>query len=101
MKSKRQKNVRRKYDDKFKEEIVRRHLDGEPAPQLAEHFGISSTGLIYRWKEQALQKMGDGEGGLSPSRMEAELRELRKKLKRTEQERDILKKALGIFSQPG
>jgi transposase-like protein len=42
-----------------------------------------------------------GEGALSPARLEGELRDLRKRLKRTEQERDILKKALAIFSQPG
>jgi len=103
MKSKSEKKLRRKYDEKFKEEVVRRHVEGESAGQLAEEFGISSTTLIYRWKEQALGKGASAASGASgawlPSRLEAELREVRRELKRVEQERDILKKALAIFSQ--
>ena len=99
MKSKNGKKSRRKYDESFKQEVVRRHLEGESAPQLAQDFGISSTTLIYRWKEQALRQNGAGKTTTSASLLEAEVRELRRKLRRVEQERDILKKALGIFSQ--
>ena len=98
MKSKKSRRTRRKYDDNFKAEVVRRHLEGESGPELARHFGISSTTLIYRWKEQALAQMPP-EGTASATQLEAEVRSLRRQLKRAEQQRDVLKKALSIFSQ--
>lgn len=100
MKSKRSRRTRRKYDETFKAEVVRRHLEGESGPELADHFGISSTTLIYRWKEQALAAL-PAEGSISATHLEAEVRDLRRQLKRVEQERDVLKKALSIFSQQG
>lgn len=100
MKSTKSRRTRRKYDENFKAEVVRRHLEGESGPELADHFGISSTALIYRWKEQALAELPVG-GCISATQLEAEVRDLRRQLKRVEQERDVLKKALSIFSQQG
>ena len=100
MKSKKSRQTRRKYDENFKAEVVRRHLEGESGPELADHFGISSTAMIYRWKEQALAEIPAG-GSISATQLETEVRDLRRQLKRVEQERDVLKKALSIFSQQG
>ena len=50
--------------------------------------------LVYRWKAEAL-----GQQGQVASTLEARVRQLEEQLRRTERERDILKKALAIFSQ--
>ncbi len=89
MKSTKSRQTRRKYDENFKAEVVRRHLEGESGPELADHFGISLTALIYRWEEQALAELPVG-GCISATRLEAEVRDLRRHLKRVEQERDVL-----------
>ena len=57
--------------------------------------------LLHIWKSR-FQREGEkaftGKGLLSPEK--AELRKLRKELEKTKEERDILKKALAVFSKP-
>ena len=50
--------------------------------------------MIYRWKKES-KKIES----FSHSSESIEIKVLRKQLKEVEQERDILKKALGIFSR--
>ncbi len=84
---------RRRYDAEFKSNVLKMHKGGRSVPSLAASFGINET-LIYRWKKEAK------ESKLSSKMDEiAEIKHLRKQLKEVEQERDILKKALGIFSR--
>lgn len=83
---------RRHYDDQFKEEAVRLVTAGQRSvPNVARSLGISAN-ILYRWKELA-QASG------TPLTNQTELNHLREQLRRTEQERDILKKALAIFSR--
>jgi len=70
------------------------HLDGYSAKSVCEHLGLSSTNLIYRWKAELV-----AEGGPLAETLDIEVRELRDELRRTQRERDILKKALAILSQ--
>ena len=87
---------RRNYSDDFKEEAVRMLLDGHSASSVAKNLGLSTTSILYRWKKQSVQK-----GGQAASVLETRVRELEEELRLVERERDILKKALSIFSQKG
>jgi transposase len=79
---------RRKYDDAYKQQALQLLRQGQSVPRVAQALGISE-GLLYRWKQS-----------LRPAAVEQELDQLRQKLKQVETERDILKKALSIFSRP-
>ena len=85
---------RRQYSDELKAEAVQMLLDGHSAPSVASRLGLSGTNVLYRWKAKLLSASGP-----AATALEARVQELEKELRRVEQERDILKKALGIFSQ--
>ena len=87
-------NGRRQYSDEFKAEAVQMLLDGHSANSVASRLGLSGTNVLYRWKARMLS-----ESGPAATALEARVQELEKELRRVEQERDILKKALAIFSQ--
>jgi transposase len=90
----RPKPPRRVYTEDFKKEAVQMLLDGQSAPSVADHLGIPHTSLLYRWKAEIL-----GQEGRAASALEVRVRQLQEQLRRTERERDVLKKALAIFSQ--
>ena len=92
--SRRGKVERRQYDREFKDEAVKMLLDGHSAESVASHLGISSTSVLYRWKSERVKQ-----GGQTSTAMERRIQELEEQLRVTERERDILKKALSIFSQ--
>jgi len=90
----------RRFDKEFKIEAVR--LASEPGntqSEIERDLGISQ-GIISRWKRE-LRKDGDqafpGKGRLKPD--DDELRRLKRENERLRQERDILKKAVAIFSE--
>jgi len=84
---------RRQYDDALKQEAVQMLLDGHTAQSIVDNLGITGTNLLYRWKAKFIEKSGP-----AASTLEARVRQLEEDLRRTERERDILKKALAIFS---
>lgn len=86
-------NARRHYDESLKEEAVRMLLEGYSASSIAANLGINSASLIHRWKNASVSQSPVAES------LELEIRQLREQLSRAERERDILKKALSIFSQ--
>ncbi len=88
--------ARRTYNDEFKEEAVRMLLDGHSATSVATNLGLSTTSILYRWKVESVRS-----GGQAASVLETRVRELEEQLRVVERERDILKKALSIFSQKG
>ena len=85
---------RRQYDDELKAEAVQMLLDGHSATSVVSRLGLSGTNILYRWKAKMLS-----ESGPAATALEARVQELERELRRVEQERDILKKALAIFSQ--
>ena len=93
---------RRKYDPDFKRNAVK--LAEEPARTVAgvaENLGISKD-LLYRWRRTQrvngeLAFPGNGREALTSQQQK--IRELEKSLKNAEMERDILKKAMAIFSR--
>ncbi len=80
---------RRKYDEEFKQQALAMVHNGQSPRSVAEALGISEN-LIHRWKRAARAL---------PQATEDEIEELRRRLKQAEMERDILKKALSIFSR--
>lgn len=93
---------RREYDSDFKRNAVRlTEESGQTIVEIAENLGIGKD-LLYRWRrEQRAQNElafpGKGREGLSIQQQR--IRDLEKKLKDAEMERDILKKAMAIFSR--
>ena len=91
---------RRKYDREFKTEAVRLVTeDGRRATEVARNLGIH-VNLIYLWKKQLAEDPKEAFPGLGRLKAsEAELRTLQRELSDVKEERDILKKALAIFSK--
>lgn len=92
--------MRKKYDKEFKIEAVRLAKEpGNTAAKIERDLGIGQ-GVISHWKRQ-LREDGDeafpGKGHLKPQ--DEQLRNLKRENERLRRERDILKKAVGIFSQ--
>jgi len=85
---------KREYSQEFKEEAVQMMVDGHSAQSIVSNLGITSTSLLYKWKKDIL-----GQNGETALEWEQRVCELEKKCKRLEIEREILKKALSIFSQ--
>lgn len=88
------KSKRRRYPEEFRREAVQMFLDGHTAASVKERLGLSSATLLYRWKQQLLER-----GGPVASTLDDRVRELEAELLRVERERDILKKALAIFGR--
>jgi len=93
-KANRKTRERRTFTDEFKRDAVQMLLDGHSAPSVAKNLGLKSTNLLYRWKAKLV-----AEGGPVAEALDDEVRQLREELHRTKRERDILKKALAIFSR--
>ena len=91
---KRSSTPRRQYTLEFKEEAVRMVLDGHSVASVCQRLGLSSPNLLYNWKRKLVEQ-----GGTAAVGLEARVRELEAELRRVEQERDILKKALAIFGR--
>jgi transposase len=92
----------RTYTKEFKLEALELlESSGKSAAQLERELGIT-TGLLLKWRDRYQVKRESGEAQLAPSDMaeaQAEIKRLRRQLKIAEQERDILKKAVSIFSK--
>jgi len=93
-KSTKTKPARRIFAKEFKEEAVQMLLDGHSASSVSKNLGIGNTNLLYRWKAEQV-----ADGGSVAESLDGEVRQLREELQRTKRERDILKKALAIFSR--
>jgi len=87
----------RKYDREFKIEAVRMASEpGVTAKDVERRLGIG-TGVLSRWKRELKNDRAFlGKGHLKPE--DEELRRLKRECERLRRERDILKKAVAIFS---
>jgi transposase len=95
---------RKKYDLTFKQEAVSLwKTSGKPAHIVAQELGIR-PGRLYSWSQTfAPPPPGGEEGGGAKPRLSDLLQEnetLRRELEHVRQQRDILKKTLGILSEP-
>lgn len=101
---------RRKYDQEFKDEAVRRVLAGQSMEQVARDLGVSG-GMVFAWRDQFFaNQVPDSQGAGKDAFahvtrdnlaevLTKENARLRDKLIVAERQADILKKALGIVSK--
>ncbi len=90
---------RRRYDRAFKVEAVRLVTEERrKVTEVARELGINANQL-HRWKRKLAEEgqlAFPGKGRLTPE--QEELRRLRRELVDVTEERDILKKAMAVFS---
>lgn len=90
----------KRYTDELKREVLEMAASKERSiRQLERELGIT-PGLIYKWRQR--YRLDEENGALRPSEereTEAEIRRLKHELSIVRQERDILKKAIQVFSR--
>jgi transposase len=85
------------YPDEFRREAVGLLRSGRSVPDVAESLGVSQQ-TLRNWSKQEQADRGERQDTLTSAERE-ELRELRKRVRRLEQERDILKRATALFAR--
>ena len=90
--------ARTKYDNEFKVMIVELLESGIKTEQVGNDSGLNVS-MISRWKREYKSKFGDFSKKRILSAEEQELKALKKELRDVKEERDILKKAVSIFSK--
>lgn len=94
---------RREYTQEFKREAVRlsneAQASGKKVSDIASELGVKPK-ILYRWRAEFRALGNDAFPGHGiETGPEAELRKAQRELARSQQECEILKKALAIFSQ--
>lgn len=84
------------YPPEFRREAVQLVLGGRTVKDVSGALGCSEQSL-HNWVKQHQLDSRERRDGLTSAERE-ELRELRKRVKRVEQERDILKRAAVLFA---
>jgi transposase len=81
----------RKYDKEFKQQAVKKYLEGQSVASISREIGVNEN-TIHKWKAEIIQK--DGEVDKDKLAMRTRIMEL-------EMENEILKKATAIFIKSG
>jgi transposase-like protein len=90
---------RRTFTPEFKAEAVRLCRIGDRSiAQVAQDLDLTETAL-REWVRRAVVDAGQGPPEALTTQEREELRELRKRVKRLEMEREILKKAATFFAK--
>ena len=87
-----------RFTPEFKEEAVRQVLDrGYSVAQVSSRLGVSAHSL-YKWVKAVTPDKTEKQAG-ELLEAKSEILKLRAQLRRTEEERDILKKAARYFAR--
>lgn len=94
----------RKFDPHFKQQAVANWLaSGKSAEVIAQELGINSN-LLYAWRKrfapEDTRRAAQGAKPGSVADLQAQLDAARRELAHVREQRDILKKTLGILSDP-
>lgn len=90
------------YDKSFKERAVGLLLEGRKVKELSEELNVPKA-YLYRWRRESksydatARFQGNGKARLTPE--QERIRELERELAAAKLQHEILKKAIGIFSQ--
>ncbi len=94
--------LRKSYTKEEKLEIVKLSLDeNHSVKTISERFEVSEN-TIYNWRSKYLKDKDSafpGKGNKSMTETERKIHELKKELRESKLECDILKKAVSIFSK--
>lgn len=89
----------KRYDEAFKREAVEHWMvSGKSGRQIAGELGVNEQSLKV-WK-QKFKQLPAGQVAPTLDALQAENRRLQRELRRAQEQRDILKKTLGILSAP-
>ena len=84
-----------RYNDEFRIEAVRQVVErGHSVGEVAIRFGVT-THSLYAWKKKYGPDSAEDQAKVAE---QAEIRQLKKELKRVMEERGILKKAAAYFA---
>lgn len=86
------------YENEFKVMIVELLNSGRKVKEVSDEYGLNDS-MLRRWKREYLAKSGNFSKKREVTPEEQELKALRKELREITLERDILKKAVSIFSK--
>jgi transposase len=90
----------RPYTRQFREQAVKLVIDGQDPTRTARELGMPPSTLLL-WLNKAGWRKPEPAGPLiseDPAVLKAQIRELQRQLKRSEMEKDILKKATAYFA---
>lgn len=89
---------KQRFTPEFKEEAVRQVVErGYPVREVAERVGVSAHSL-YKWVK-SVQPDRSEQRAQELIEAKSEILKLRAELRRTQEERDILKKAAAYFAR--
>ena len=90
--------TRKRHTEEFKLEALQLwESSGKSAAEIENDLGLSK-GMLYNWKSTLKKKsVAQADGSAAEA---AEIKRLKRELEIVKQERDILKKAVSIFSKP-
>ena len=93
---------RKKYSKQFKLDAIQKYENGERSMAEVERELMITSGLLGKWREELMQAKAEkdafpGNGNLPES--EARIRQLERENAQLRQEKEILKKVLGIYSK--
>lgn len=90
----------RPYTRQFREQAVKLVIDGQDPTRTARELGMPHSTLML-WLNKAGWRKPEPAGPViseDPAVLKAQIRELQRQLKRSEMEKDILKKATAYFA---
>ena len=93
---------RKKYSKQFKMDAIQMYEKGEKAMAQVERELEIPGGLLGKWREELQQAKNQGEafpGQANLPNSEAAIRQLERENAQLTQEKEILKKVLGIYSK--
>jgi transposase len=86
---------KRMFDDSFKEMAVDLSVSRGSVKSVADELGINES-LLSKWRQRNAVSR---QSGVDLTEEQKLIKKLQKELKEAQLERDILKKAVGIFSK--
>ena len=90
----------RPYTRQFREQAVKLVIEGQDPTRTARELGMPHSTLML-WLRKAGWRKPEPDGAVvseDPAVLKAQIRELRRQLKRSEMEKEILKKATAYFA---
>ena len=88
----------KRYENDFKVLIVELVKLGRSTKEVSDEYGLNDS-MVRRWRREYESKSGDFTKKKELSEEKKELKALKKELREITMERDILKKAISIFSK--